>query len=85
MADLNPLPTIPDLKEGDWIDLDELGGQGLRTYLKFPGMTVDYHVLWPRWIGCGALGETVDFVTSRVDVTTSAGYTPALGMPRRNR
>lgn len=81
MADLNPLPTIPDLKEGDWIDLDELGGQGLRTYLKFPGMTVDYHVLWPRWIGCGALGETVDFVCSRVDVTTSAGYTPALGMP----
>lgn len=81
MTDLNPLPTIPDLKEGDWVDLDELGGQALRTYVKFPGITVDHHVLWPRWIGCGALGETVDFVASRVDVTTSAGYTPALGMP----
>ena len=81
MAQSNPLPDIPDLKDDDWVDLDELGGQALRTYIKYPGITVDEDVIGPRWIGCGALGETADYVTSRIDVTVSGGYTAARGMP----
>ena len=77
----NPLPSIPDLKDGDWVDLEELGDRALRTYIKYPGITVDEDLLWPRWIGCGALGETADYVMSRIDVTVSGGYTAERGMP----
>ncbi|CAI8968098.1 hypothetical protein [Pseudomonas sp. IT-P176] len=81
MADLNPFPTIPDLKDGDWIDLDELGDNALRTYVKYPGIAVGRHVIWPNWLGCGALGETADHINARVDVTEGGGYTVERGMP----
>lgn len=81
MAQSNPLPSIPDLKDGDWVDLEELGDRALRTYIKYPGITVDEDLIWPRWIGCGALGETADYVTSRIDVSVSGGYTAERGMP----
>ena len=80
MADPNPLPVIPDLQPGDWIDLDKLGSDALRTYIKFPGIAIGM-ALWPNWRGCGVNGESADHANSRLDVTTQGGYTPELGMP----
>ena len=81
MAELNPFPTIRDLKDGDWIDLDELGDKPLRTYIKYPGIAVGQDVVWSNWRGCGAQGETADCIDARVDVTVGGGYTDEYGMP----
>jgi hypothetical protein len=72
--------VIEDLQPGDWIDLDQLGNNPLRTYIKYDGVAID-DVLWPNWRGCGEQGEVADHSNSRVDVTYAGGYTPQLGMP----
>ncbi|VVO42916.1 hypothetical protein [Pseudomonas fluorescens] len=80
MADLLPYPTISDLQDGDWIDLDKLGSQPLLTYIKYDTIALNDR-LWPNWRGCSAQGEVRDFANARVDVTVEGGYTPSLGMP----
>jgi hypothetical protein len=81
MEHVNPPPVIADPSlSGDTIDLDQLGGRPLLTYIKYPGIKLN-DVLWPNWRGCGAQGEVEDFSNSRLDVTTGGGYTPELGMP----
>ncbi|WP_458129721.1 hypothetical protein [Pseudomonas sp. Z2-11] len=80
MAELLQPPTIPDLRSGDWIDLEQLGDDPLLTYIKYDAIAIN-DVLWPNWRGCSAQGEVADFANSRVDVTTEDGYTPELGMP----
>lgn len=80
MADINPPPVIEDLEPGDWIDLDKLGSNPLKTFIQYPDIAID-DALWPNWRGRGAQGEVADFSDSRVDVTVGGGYTPEKGMP----
>lgn len=53
-----PPPVIP-LLDGDSLDLEKLGPDKLKTYIKFPGLAVGDE-LWPRFFGCGAAGEIFD-------------------------
>lgn len=80
MAELLHPPTIPDLRSGDWIDLEQLGDDPLLTYIKYDAIAIN-DVLWPNWRGCSAQGEVADFASSRVNVTIEDGYTPEFGMP----
>ncbi|WP_338523181.1 hypothetical protein NUH87_25695 [Pseudomonas batumici] len=79
MADL-PVPHIPGLLAGNIIDIEQLAGDPLRTYIKYDVIAI-HDVLWPNWRGCSAQGQVHDYVNQRVDVTVAAGYTPELGMP----
>ncbi|NWL18296.1 hypothetical protein DM828_03005 [Pseudomonas umsongensis] len=73
-------PSIPGLKRGGWIDLDELGSDDLLTYIKWDGMKLG-DVFWPNWRGCGAEGKVCDMADARKDVSAEDGYDPSLGMP----
>lgn len=53
-----PPPTIP-LLDGDSLDLDKLGAEGLKTYINYPGLQLGDEV-WPRFFGRGAAGEICD-------------------------
>lgn len=60
-----PPPTIPTLHSDNYIDLDELGAADLNTYV--PQFTPG-DAFWPRWWGCGAQGQAVDFVDTLIEV-----------------
>lgn len=53
-----PAPSVP-LLDGDSLDLDKLGADDLKTYIKYPGLALGDRV-WPRFFGCGAAGEIFD-------------------------
>ena len=75
-----PHPSIPGLPADLVIDLDELGGESLHTFIKYPGM-VEGDVLYPNWRGCAADGKPVDMAGIALEVEAGSGYTPELGMP----
>lgn len=61
-----PVPSVPDLKPENYIDLDELGNANLLTYISFPAM-VDGSTFWPNWRGCSPTGEVVDFFDTLIE------------------
>lgn len=75
-----PHPSIPGLPADLVIDLDDLGGGSLHTFIKYPGM-VEGDVLYPNWRGCAADGKPVDLAGIALEVEAGGGYTPELGMP----
>lgn len=63
-----PPPEVPYLKQPEnYLDLDQLMGQALETWINYPGMRVGDR-LFPNWRGCGLQGQLVDFFEDLVVV-----------------
>jgi len=74
----NPAPTIPTLGPDNAIDLDRLGNEELRTFVKYVGIA-DADMIVVNWFGCGEHGEIVDKFNDEQEVRDDA-LTPD-GMP----
>lgn len=75
-----PTPAIPDLVNGDTVDLVALGNNNLRTYIKYDQIAIG-DAIWPNWRGCSVDGDVHDHANARVDVSLAGGYTAESGMP----
>ncbi|MCH5512554.1 hypothetical protein ABNM12_09715 [Pseudomonas syringae] len=72
-----PAPKVPDLQQpGNYLDLDQLGGADLTTWIDYPGIKNGDRFM-PNWRGCGALGAVEDYVGDVIEVV---GLQPE-GMP----
>ncbi|RMT98096.1 hypothetical protein ALP37_04409 [Pseudomonas amygdali pv. sesami] len=63
-----PAPKVPDLQQpGNYLDLDQLGGADLLTWINYPGIEKGDWFM-PNWRGCSALGAVEDYVGELVEV-----------------
>ncbi|AVB20918.1 MULTISPECIES: hypothetical protein [Pseudomonas syringae group] len=63
-----PVPKVPALQQpGNYIDLDQLGGLDLLTYIYYPGIA-EGSFFSLNWRGCGAVGEVVDIFGDLIEV-----------------